>query len=263
MKLAVILPAAGSSSRFQGGDKLATDLGGRPVLLRTVEDFTRRDEVAQVIVAGPPDDFEAFKERYGAALGFHGVLLVEGGRVDRWETVRNALAVVDPACTHVAVHDAARPLVTDDLMDRLLLAAEKLDAVIPLQPIASTLKQVDPDASVDAGEGEDLVVDSILGDAGRKEVPASLVSGTVDRRCYGMAQTPQIFRREILLRAYESVDPSGATDDAQVLERAEIPVHAIEGESTNIKITTQQDLRLAAALLGIMPDRPARDPLLG
>ena len=263
MKLAVILPAAGASTRFKGGDKLATDLGGRPVLLRTVELFTRRDEVTQVIVAGPPDDFDAFKQRYGAALGFHGVVLVEGGRVDRWETVRNAMSVVDPTCTHVAVHDAARPLVTDDLMDRLLLAADKLDAVIPVEAIASTLKQIEPESQVDAGEGEDLVVDSILGDAGRKQVPASLVSSTVDRRCYGMAQTPQIFRRDVLAQAYGAGDPSGATDDAQILERAGIPVHAIEGESTNIKITTQQDLRLAVALLGIMPDRPSRDPLLG
>ena len=263
MKLAVILPAAGASTRFQGGDKLAADLGGRPLLLRTVELFTRRPEVVQVIVAGPPDDFEGFKARYGAALGFHGVLLVEGGRADRWETVLNAMAVVEPDCSHVAVHDAARPLVTDELMDRLLLAAEKLDAVIPIEPVSSTLKQIEPESTIDAGEGEDLVVDSILGDAGRKEVSATLISGTADRRCFGMAQTPQIFSREVLLKAYESADPRGATDDAQVLERAGIPVHAIQGESTNIKITTQQDLRLAAALLGVLPGHPSRDPLLG
>ena len=109
MKVAVIIPAAGASTRFDAGDKLAADLGGRPLLLRTVEIFTRREEVGQIIVAGPPDGLDAFKERFGAGLGFHGVQLVEGGRDARWETVRNALAVVADNCTHVAIHDAARP----------------------------------------------------------------------------------------------------------------------------------------------------------
>ncbi|MCH2134359.1 MAG: 2-C-methyl-D-erythritol 4-phosphate cytidylyltransferase [Phycisphaerales bacterium] len=263
MKLCVILPAAGASTRFHGGDKLAADLGGRPVLLRTVEIFTRREEVSQVIVAGPPDDFDSFKDRFGAGLGFHGVSVVEGGRRDRWETVHKALQVVDPTCTHVAVHDAARPLVSDALLDRIMTAAETLDAIVPTVSMSSTLKEIDPEAGVDAGEGEDLVVDSILGEAGRLKVDAQPITRTVDRSRYAMAQTPQVFRRELLLEAYEGGPLEGVTDDAQVLEQQGHTVHAIEGEPTNIKITTAEDLRLAAALLGLAAPRRPRDPLLG
>ncbi len=263
MKLAVIIPAAGSSTRFDGGDKLAADLGGRPLLLRTVEVFTRREEVEQIIVAGPPDGLEAFKDRYGAGLGFHGVTLVEGGRVDRWETVRNALAAVSDDCTHIAVHDAARPLVSDQMLDRIFMAAEKLDAVIPALAMSSTLKELDPESSTDAGEGEDLVVDTILGGAGRMDVPATPVLGTVDRKRYAMAQTPQVFSKSILLAAYQSVELDGATDDAQVVERSGGIVHVVEGDSTNIKITTKDDLQLAKALLGLVDSRRPKDPLFG
>jgi 2-C-methyl-D-erythritol 4-phosphate cytidylyltransferase len=258
----VILPAAGGSNRFSDGDKLATDLGGRPLLLRTVEVFSRRGEVVQIIVAGPAGEMDRFNDRFGAALAFHGVQVVEGGRIDRWESVRNALALVDEACTHVAVHDAARPLVNDDLLDRLFSAAETLEAVIPVLSMTSTLKEVDPDLRVDAGEEDDLVVDSILGDAGRLEVNATKIIGTVDRRCYGQAQTPQIFTSTLLRRAYAADDLTGVTDDAQVVERLGEAVHAIEGDPTNLKITTVEDLQLASAIMSLQPPRRPRDPLM-
>lgn len=263
MKVAVIIPAAGRSTRFDGGDKLNADLGGRPLLLRTVEIFTRRDEVGQIIVAGPPDGLDDFKERFGAGLGFHGVQLVEGGRQARWETVRNALTVVEPDCSHVAIHDAARPLVSDEVLDRIFMAAEKLDGVVPVLAMSSTLKAIDPGSGLDAGEGEDIVVDAILSGAGRLEVPAKEITGTVDRGCYAMAQTPQVFRRETITQAYASADLEGVTDDAQVVERAGGRVHAVPGDATNIKITTMQDLRLAASLLGLVSTRRPKDPLLG
>ena len=96
MKICTIIPAAGSSRRFGLGDKLSQDLGGRALLLRTVELFTRREEVASIIVAAPPEEeaFERFRDRYGAQLGFHGVRIVAGGRVERWETVQRALDAV-------------------------------------------------------------------------------------------------------------------------------------------------------------------------
>ena len=106
--IGVIIPAAGESRRF-GGDKLGQDLGGRALLLRTVELFTKREEVRAIVVAAPPERFDEFRERYGAPLSFHGVRIVEGGRTERWETVRNALAAVPGECSHIAVHDAARP----------------------------------------------------------------------------------------------------------------------------------------------------------
>jgi 2-C-methyl-D-erythritol 4-phosphate cytidylyltransferase/2-C-methyl-D-erythritol 4-phosphate cytidylyltransferase/2-C-methyl-D-erythritol 2,4-cyclodiphosphate synthase len=87
MRIGVIIAAAGKSSRFGAGDKLSQDLGGRPVLLRTVEAFTKRDEVVAIVVAGPPDDIEGFRARFGPALGFNGAKIVEGGRTERWESI--------------------------------------------------------------------------------------------------------------------------------------------------------------------------------
>ena len=107
MNTAVIIPAAGRSERFGTSDKLDQDLGGRPLLLRTVELFTKRDEVQTIVVAVPPDRLEAYREKYGPSLSFHGASIVAGGREARWETVREALAEVPAECTHIAVHDAA------------------------------------------------------------------------------------------------------------------------------------------------------------
>ena len=141
MRVCVILPAAGSGTRF-GSDKLAQDLGGRPVLLRTVELFTKRDEVTSIVVAAPPDAVEEFRSRYGAQLSFHGAHIVEGGKAERWETVKLALAAVPADCTHVAIHDAARPAASPELLDRVFAAARIHDAVIPGLQVTSTLKRV-------------------------------------------------------------------------------------------------------------------------
>ena len=248
MNVSVVIPAAGRGVRFGRDDKLGRDLSGRPVLLRAIEPFTRRDEVGSIIVAGPPDEFEAFRDRYGAALGFHGVTLVEGGRADRWETVRNALAHVPEDATHVAVHDAARPLVDDVLLDRLFAAAARLDAVVPALDMTSTIKRIDPDAGIDAGEDGDVVADAILGDAGRLAVEARPVLETVDRRMLVAAQTPQVFERSLLLRAYDGA-ADGVTDESQAVERHGVEVHVVEGDPMNIKITTEQDLELCQAIL--------------
>lgn len=249
MNVCVIIPAAGRGTRFGREDKLGRDLSGRPVLMRSIEPFTRRKEVGSIIVAGPPDDFEAFRERYGAALGFHGVTVVKGGQSDRWETVRNALGHVPDDATHVAVHDAARPLVDDLLLDRLFAAASKVMAVVPALDMTSTIKRIDPDQALDAGESRDGVADSILGDAGRLAVEARPIVDTVDRRTLVAAQTPQVFDRALLLRAYEG-DATGVTDDAQAVERLGEPVHVVQGDPMNIKITTEQDLELCQAILG-------------
>ena len=261
MKLCVIIPAAGQSQRFGREDKLSHDLGGRPVLLRTVECFAKREEVTSILVAGPPDDLEAFKGRFGAALGFHGASLIAGGRVDRWETVKCALDHVPDDATHIAVHDAARPNVTDELLDRVFAAARTLSAVVPGTPMASTIKKIDPEHVVDAGEEGDVLADAILGDAGRLAVPAQLVLSTEDRRVLVAAQTPQVFDRSVLMRAYSEASLDGVTDDAEAVERIGEAVHVIEGDLGNIKITTQRDLQVLAALLRTQPKaRPAGDP---
>ncbi|HCA38348.1 MAG: 2-C-methyl-D-erythritol 4-phosphate cytidylyltransferase [Phycisphaerales bacterium] len=248
MNVTVILPAAGSSARF-GRDKLSCDLGGRPLLVRTVEAFSRRPEVQQIIVAGPPGDgFESFTDRFGPVLGFHGVLVVPGGKRDRWETVSLALAEVASEATHVAVHDAARPCVADDMLDRVFEAAASLDAVIPGVVISSTIKEIDEQGASNVAEA-DLLVDSILGEETAPRLEAHPVLRTVPRDGLVLAQTPQVFARQLLMDAYAGGCSEGATDDASVVERFGASVHVVPGDPTNVKVTRPEDLRLAELIL--------------
>lgn len=250
MKVSVIIPAAGGGSRF-GGDKLSRDLRGRPVLVRTIEAFTRRDEVTQIIVAGPPDDFDAFVDRFGSVLGFHGVVLVKGGRTDRWESVTLALESVSPDATHVAVHDAARPCVSQDLLDRVFEAAARLDAVMPGVEISSTVKEVDRDRARDVATS-DALADAILGEETASTIEAMPVIRTVPRQSLILAQTPQVFRADLLAKAASSGAMTGVTDDASAVAQLGVDVHVVPGDSRNIKITRPEDLDLAAAILSPM-----------
>lgn len=259
MNLAVIIPAAGSSDRFklaaraEGHDaprsKLDEDLGGRPVLQRTVELFTSRPEVSAIIVAGPHDDdaMGEFRLRHADKLAVLGVTLVPGGKTHRWETVRGALAHVPEACTHVAVHDAARPGTPPELLDRLFEAAERHPAVIPALPIADTVKRV-ADAPELAGDADPLA--AILGEDAKPTAAPRRVAETLDRVELVTVQTPQVFEKQLLARAYDDPDPS-ATDDASLVERLGEPVLVVEGDVRNMKITTPADVRALRAMLNL------------
>lgn len=259
MRVCAIIPAAGSSRRFGSGDKLSQDLGGRALLLRTVELFTRREEVTSIVVAAPPgeEDFEQFRDRYGAQLGFHGVRIVPGGKVERWETVRMALDAVPEDATHVAVHDAARPAASDELIDRVFEAAKMHAAVIPGVSVTSTVKRVG-EQTVAAAE-DDALASAILGDAGSEAVSARVVEATLPRDRLILAQTPQVFEVALLKRAYAELDPADATDDASLVERLGEPVMVVEGDPRNLKVTTADDLSMVRAILGAKP--PAERPV--
>ncbi|MFI4897327.1 MAG: 2-C-methyl-D-erythritol 4-phosphate cytidylyltransferase, partial [Phycisphaerales bacterium JB059] len=147
MNICVIIPAAGASRRFNesGGasvlaprNKLDEDLGGRPVLQRTVELFTKDHRVSSVIVAGPHDEaaFGEFKLRHADRLTMLGASLVRGGEHHRYETVAAALAHVPENASHVAIHDAARPAASPELIDRVFETASRHDAVIPAVPVS-------------------------------------------------------------------------------------------------------------------------------
>ena len=247
-RVGVVIPAAGRSTRFGLGDKISQDVGGRPMLLRAVELFAKRDEVGAIVVAAPPDSLEEFRERWGTQLGFHGARIVAGGTVERWETVRNALAAVPDDCTHVAVHDAARPAASEDLLARVFDAARVHDAVIPGDPVTSTLKRVS-DETVDAEEA-DAVADSILGDISETtKIKGRRVVGTVPRERLVAVQTPQVFRAALLRRAYAQADLAGATDDAMLVERLGAEVIVVDGDPRNVKVTTAADLALVRAIL--------------
>jgi 2-C-methyl-D-erythritol 4-phosphate cytidylyltransferase len=259
MNVSVIIPAAGQSRRFGDADKLAQDLGGRTVLIRTVEIFAKRDEVRSIIVAGPPEDFDQFTARYGPTLGFHGARVVKGGHEHRWETVRNALAAVPDDATHIGVHDAARPGVTNEVLDRVFQAARKLPAVIPVVPVTATIKKV-AEQSIDVGgSDDDALIDSILGAETRVSIPALPVIQTIERSGLVEVQTPQVFQAKLLQRAYAQADLSGVTDDASLVERLGETVYTVQGDVRNLKITTRADLALMRAILNVPP--PAERPV--
>lgn len=261
---AIVLPAAGAASRYLDGGavrhKLDEDLGGKPVLQRTVEAFTKFDSdevrIGAIVVAGPHDeaDFAEFRDRHGDRLSLLGATLVRGGKTHRWETVRAALAAVPTECTHVAVHDAARPCIGFDVMHRVFRACGQFGAAIPGIPAPDTLKRTRVDASLQSAADEDKAA-AILGLA-PKRAPARVVMETVSRDGVYAAQTPQCFERGLLEKAYAQVDSmnaadlAGITDDAGLVERLGHAVVVVEGDARNIKITRPADLDIARAIMG-------------
>jgi 2-C-methyl-D-erythritol 4-phosphate cytidylyltransferase len=233
-QFAVIVPAAGRSSRF--GDpkqkKVYAELDGRAVWLRAVEPFINRDDVAQTVVVIDAADRELFELRFRASVAFLNIKVIEGG-AERADSVAKALEVVDPTCEFVAIHDAARPCLTTELVDAVFAAAAEHGAALPGLQVADTLKRVGADHRV---------------------------TETVSRAGLYTVQTPQVFRRDLLMRAYANrgrVDRD-VTDDAQLVEAIGHPCFVVNGSPWNIKITTREDLRLAAAVLEAMP-KPKRE----
>ncbi|MEM1330925.1 MAG: IspD/TarI family cytidylyltransferase [Planctomycetota bacterium] len=252
-RIAVILPAAGFSGRFNADSdaprsKLDEDLGGRPVLHRAVELFANRPEVCAVIVAGPrdPDAMTEFKLRHGDKLSILGVTLVPGGETHRWETVREALAAVPEDASHIAVHDAARPITPPELIDSVFDAATRHDAVIPVVRVTDTIKKLSEEPEPDGGDP----LAAILG-AGTGRADAFAVEETVARERLAFVQTPQVFTAELLRDAYERfAGKIEATDDAGLVEAAGARVIAVEGSPKNLKLTTRDDLDVIRVLGG-------------
>lgn len=259
MRICVIIPAAGASTRYNndadaldalGGprSKLDEDLGGKTVLQRSVELFNTREEVGQVIVAGPCEDqpFADFQLRHSDRLALLGASLVRGGKNHRYETVANALRSLDESCTHIAIHDAARPATDPALIDRVFDTAKNHSAVVPGTTVTDTLKRIDPQAVTDTGNSD--AVASILGVGTTHSLHR--VQSTIDRTNLMQIQTPQVFERELLLRAYAQEDLA-STDDAGLIERLGEPVVVVEGDPLNLKLTRAQDLPLLRAIMGV------------
>jgi len=288
MNICVVIPAAGFSRRFAAApgalgvrSKLDEDLGGRPVLQRTVELFKDLDAVGSILVAGPHDEgaMRDFRLRHNDRLSILGVRIVPGGRAHRWETVHAALTHVPNDATHIAVHDAARPCTPPDLIERLFSAAEKHPAVVPALDVSDTLKRVREEAPGAAPAQDDDPIARILGEDAGGAKPRRYVEETIARARVVAAQTPQVFRADLLRRAYAafagaaSGTESGApvagtarprtpagdrgcadapvpTDDAALVERLGEPVLVIEGDPRNIKITRPIDLAIARSVMG-------------
>lgn len=225
-KFAVILPAAGKSSRFsKHRKKVFVELNGRPVWVRTAEQFVHRADVVQTILVVSPEDLEWFKEKFRPNLAFMDLEVVTGG-AERADSVQQGLARVRADVDFVAVHDAARPLIVKDWIDQVFLAAEEHGAAILANPITSTLKRVDA---------------------------AQAIEETVSRANLWAAQTPQVFRRQILLDAFAKRGTYQATDEAELVERIGVSVKIVPGSPLNLKITTPDDFRIAERLLDALP----------
>ena len=221
---AVILPAAGKSSRFGGREKKPfVNLDNTAVWLRAANQFANRPDVVQMILVINPDDRELVERRYAANLMFLGVKLVHGG-AERFESVANALSQVKPEADFVAVHDAVRPCTPAAVIDAVFAAAVKEGAAVPGLAVADTLKRVDNQMHV---------------------------TQTVPRVGLWQAQTPQVFRKDWLVEAYARRAGAGkdVTDDAQIVEAAGHPVRVIPGSPFNLKITTHEDLKIAGQFL--------------
>jgi 2-C-methyl-D-erythritol 4-phosphate cytidylyltransferase len=233
---AVILPAAGGSSRFKDKEKKPfASLDGRAVWLRSAELFVTRPDVVQTIIVIAPADEELFRRRYTSNIAFMNVQLVLGG-AERFESVANGLALVKPEADFVAVHDAVRPCLTTALIDKVFGRAAQTGAAVLAVPVSDTVKQVGAQQQVTA---------------------------TLPRQGLWLAQTPQVFRRDWLTEAYANRGKVGKdiTDDAQLVEAAGHPVTAVESSAQNIKITTKGDLILAEAILKAQPKPKPSGPI--
>jgi len=234
-KFAVILPAAGRSSRFRDKHykKPFAPLANRAVWLHSAERFLGRKDVVQLILVIAAEDREQFNFKFGSNVAILGVDVVHGG-AERSDSVEAALARVKTEADFVCVHDAARPCLTDQWIDTIFEAAERSGAAIFAIPVAGTLKRVD---------------------AGHK------IQETVARQGLWEAQTPQVFRRELLLEAYARRGSFQATDDAQLVERLGKPVTVVPGSPINLKITSRQDLQLAEHALKALPKPKFQGPV--
>lgn len=253
MRLSVIIPAAGASTRYRtdtrGLSKLDEDLGGKCVLQRSIELFHARPELDTVIVAGPADEsaMDAFRLRHADRLALLGCTLVAGGAAQRWESVKRALASIHPKSTHVAIHDAARPAAPASMIDRVLDAARRFDAVIPVLEVSDSLKRIGAEP-IDPEPRDDPLA-RILADADGAP-PVFQVESSIDRARLVAVQTPQVFERTLLERAYAQQDLS-STDDAGLVERLGARVVAVPGDERNIKLTRPGDLGVLRAVLGV------------
>jgi len=207
--LSVILPAAGKSSRMQGIDKLTATVGGKPVLSFCLQIFEASPLCDEIILVTDNPRLKDIAKQYAPTK----LTALAAGGSTRTESVQNGLKAAKG--DFICIHDAARPNLTQELFEKTTEAAFAEGAAIAAIPVADTLKK--------CADGK--------------------IAGTVDRENLFAAQTPQIFRRDWLERAYQFADGT-ATDDAELLQRAGYPVCIVQGEPQNFKLTRREDITM-------------------
>jgi len=231
MKVAVILPAAGLGTRMGRGsaEKTGTSrkqfmlLEGSPILVHTVRKFLASEHVTEIVVALRREDMDWAERTLSQEFLGGRVRVVEGGN-SRQQSVENALSALPAATTLVAVHDAVRPFIDLDTIHKVFAEAAETGAAIVGVPVVDTVKQVS------RGTGK------------------VRIRGTLQRDKLVLAQTPQVFRYDLLRRAFESArqDSFIGTDEASLVERLEdVEISVVLGSDRNIKITKPADMDLA------------------
>ena len=222
-----IVAAGGSGSRVRAPrPKQFLELGGKPLLAHTVTRFVQSPDVDRIVVVLPSRDFEQHVQMMTPWLSPDDDLEIVPGGDSRQDSVWNGISTIPPSFEGwVLVHDGARPLVSSEIIAGVVAAGKKFGGALAGLPVDETLK----------------------------EVVSGTVVGTVDRRRYYHAQTPQCFRHRILRAAFERARAEGfqGTDEAQLVDRLGEKVHLVPGSVRNLKVTTGEHLALAEHYLAL------------
>jgi len=224
MKVAAIVPAAGKGRRIESKiDKLYIELCNKPILAHTLLRLSENRNIAEIIGSVRSGKIKKFKHDILDRFDIKKIKIVSGGK-ERTDSVYSALKRVSKDIDYILIHDGIRPFLTDKLIDSSLRAASRFGASIVAVPVKPTLKY----------ERED-----------------GFIQRTPDRRKYWEAQTPQVFKRELIEKAYRIAKSKNirATDDAMLVESMGVKPKIVMGEYSNIKITTREDLELARILM--------------
>ena len=219
-----VIVAAGNASRMGGIDKVMAPLDGEPMIKRTVRAFEECPAIREIVIVTRQDLLQPVME---LCHSYEKVRAVVVGGVDRAESVRNGMNALSDKVRLVAVQDGARPLVSWEVIDRTVRAANTYHAAAPGIPVKDTTKIV----------------------------KGGLVESTPDRSTLRAVQTPQVFDFDLLRGALEQAKLENApiTDDCSAVERLGMKVKIVEGDERNIKVTTPMDLKIAQMLLEDMP----------
>ena len=215
-----VIVAAGSASRMGGIDKVMAPLGGEPMILRTVRAFEDCEAVKEIVIVTREDLMGPIAE---LCSGFTKIRSVVQGGSSRQESVKLGLLAFSKEVRLAAVHDGARPLVSGELIDKVIRAAHSYGAAAPAIPVKDTIKVFE----------------------------GGFIAATPDRSTLRAVQTPQVMDRDLLLRALEKAEQEGIalTDDCSAVEHIGMRVRLVEGEERNLKVTTPLDLKIAELLL--------------
>lgn len=221
-KVSAVIVAAGSSSRMHGIDKQLLDIGGKPVIARAVSAFQKSEVINEIVIVTREDLIPQIKKLV-SENGFSKVKSVVKGADTRQKSVFNGISATSETCEYVAIHDGARPFVTQEIIKNTVDAAIKYGAASAAQAAKDTVK--------------------IVEDNGK-------IIKTVNRDAVRLMQTPQVFEKNTYLSAMKSVPNSEMfTDDCVLMEKFGRPVYCVEASPLNLKITTREDIIFAEAII--------------